>query len=86
MIHKRLDARAGDGDLASGHELLWSNRMGFVIAQPASHEFFRPGFILAKLASTDDFGHDPNLGNGGKTERFSLSLEERAGGGDGCSS
>ena len=44
------------------------------VAQPAPHEFFRPGFILAKLAGAGDFGHDGNLGNGGKTEKFVLTL------------
>lgn len=74
MIHKRLGARAGDGDLASGHELLWSNRMGFVIAQPASHEFFRPGFILAKPAGAGGCGHAVNLGKVGEAEKFVLTL------------
>ena len=31
------------------------------VAQPAPHELFRPGFILAKLAGAGDFGHEANL-------------------------
>ena len=44
-----------------------------VVAQPAPHEFFRPGFIFAKLAGAFDVGHDGNMGNGGKTGKFVLT-------------
>ena len=43
-------------------------------AQPAPDKFFRPGFNLAKLASAGDVGHEMNLGDDGKTEKFVLTL------------
>ena len=43
-------------------------------AQPAPDKFFRPGFNLAKLASAGDVGHEINLGDDGKTEKFVLTL------------
>ena len=44
------------------------------VAQPAPHEFFRPGFVFAKLAGSSGFGHDWNLGNGFETAKFVLTL------------
>jgi hypothetical protein len=39
-------------------------------AQPAPDKFFRPGFILAKLAGAFDVGHDGNLGNVDETGKL----------------
>jgi hypothetical protein len=44
------------------------------VAQPAPHQLFCPGFDLAKLPGAFDVGHDGNLGGGGKTEKFVLTL------------
>jgi len=44
------------------------------VTQPAPHQFFRPGFIFAKLAGADDVSHDGKLIKDGKTEKFVLTL------------
>ena len=44
------------------------------VAQPAPHQFFRPGFILAKLAGAGDVGHDGNLDYDETTEKFVLTF------------
>ena len=43
-------------------------------AQPAPDKFFRPGFILAKLAGAFDVGHDGNLGNVDEMGKLVLTL------------
>jgi len=43
------------------------------VTQPAPHQLFRPGIILAKLAGAGDVGHDGNLSDKRKREKFVLT-------------
>jgi transposase len=43
------------------------------VLQPAPQEFFRPGFILAKLPGAGDIGHVANLGNVVTVEKLLLT-------------
>ena len=43
------------------------------IAQPAPDQFFRPSFILAKLAGSLDVGHGANLENGDAMGKFDFT-------------
>jgi hypothetical protein len=69
FLAKEIEIVIADGMLAA--KFIAAEAAG---AQPTPHEFFRPRFIFAKLAGAFDVGHETNLGNGGKAEKFDLTL------------